>query len=72
MTGLDYIWDFVDNVSPCRLIPHSSEKVLSLNKGEINMSRSKTSQEMPLGTNWIFTSTDLGVESLTPLLYGLN
>ena len=63
MTGLNYLWDFVDNVSPCRLIPLSSEKVLSLNKGEINMSRSKTSQEMPLGTNWIFTSTDLGVEA---------
>ena len=41
VTGLDYIWDFVDNVSPCRLIPHSSEKVLSLNKGEINMSEVK-------------------------------
>ena len=41
VTGLDYIWDFVDNVSPYRLIPHSLEKVLSINKGEINMAEVK-------------------------------
>ena len=45
-TDLDYVWDFVDNVSTCRLIPHSSERFF-LKQGQQNLSEVKNLQEFP-------------------------
>ena len=41
VTDLDYVWDFVDNVSPLPSYSTFIRKVLSLNKGEINISEVK-------------------------------
>ena len=73
VTDLDYVWDFVDNVSPLpsysTFIRKGSFFKQGRNKhirGQIPHRRSR------IGTLMTFTSTDLGVESLTPLFYGLR
>ena len=73
-TGMDCVWDFVDNVSPSAVLFQIHQKRFSFFKqGRNNHVRGLlTHWRSRLGTLWIFTSTDLGVESLTPLFYGLS
>ena len=64
---MDCVWDFVDNVSPSAVLFQIHQKRFSKQRAEYSCPRSINSLEIPLRNLVDLSSTDLGVESLTPL-----